>query len=104
MARWSTTDPDFGGEQSTKTVREDILRLMSVVDASTWSGTHPDEGSITDLLKTFVVGTERGKPPPPPPNHNEKYKPLRDYKAVNPSHKATLKALKKEQKPLKTAS
>jgi hypothetical protein len=93
-ARWPQQDPDFSAD-TTATLRKDVMRLMSLVDPTKYSGVITDEQSLTSVLKDFAVGTERGKPPPRPPDHNEKFMPLRDYKVLNPSHKALKKVMEK---------
>ena len=74
-------------------LQTDLLRLLSVVDASKWSGVVDETKSVEAILRAYSVGTQNAKPTPAPPPLGTKFEPLRSYRFQNPSQ-ATLTKVK----------
>ena len=49
-ARWKASSPCHLSEDEERTLRSDLLRLLSVVDASKYSGMIDHETSIAEML------------------------------------------------------
>jgi len=84
-ARWPIS-PSFGDKESQ--IREDLYRLMSIVNPTKYAGQIDNSKSVADLLTDYSVGTERPKGIPRPPPHDTVFKPLRTYTCSNPAQKS----------------
>ena len=83
-----------------KEFRDDLLRLISVVDYNQYNDAKEKE-KISDILAAMTVGTEKAKVTPLPPpmgfkfstlrNLNRKYEPMREMKLVSPAQQVLTK-------------
>lgn len=87
--RWGQTLPDFGSEEEQQHVFTNIHKLMCSVSTENIDKKESNVKvkTISELLRSFMVGTEKTRIPPQPP-HNHQFTMLRSYDYKNPSTKS----------------
>jgi hypothetical protein len=70
-AEWSTRDPEFDDKDEERKLLDALWTLKCAASIEMEENTRANNLKVSDLLRTFSVGTEQSKLAPPPPKENE---------------------------------